>query len=235
MHAPYTNHVPKILVHVLHDVFLATFSSEKRCTRLTEFHQMRQLLPGSFQVRGTDGTWQFIGRVKSERETPVSRGDAYRLLQKFQAAMVVMDNQGGSPDGRAEAFRSPMQNDMHALQVIHREQRLRWYALSTSCSLSSKKCKRAVSWTFLAGRVTKSAQPFPANPSPSNNSTRSAEIYLPALQWWRQCKSWIQEGMVVRVGRAQMAREAADHGQGRGTSIQIRCRSTLCWAGEQQG
>lgn len=69
------------------------------------------------QVRGTDGTWQFIARVKHVRETPVSRGDAYSLVEEFESAMAVMDKQKDGPEGRVEAFTSPMQNDMHALQV----------------------------------------------------------------------------------------------------------------------
>lgn len=71
----------------------------------------------NFQVRGTDGTWQFIARVKYPRETPVSRGDAYGLVEEFRAAMAVMDNHKDGAEGRVEAFTSPMQNDMHVLQV----------------------------------------------------------------------------------------------------------------------
>lgn len=70
-------------------------------------------------VRGTEGTWQFIARVQGVRETPVSRGDAVGLVREFEAAMAVMDNrEGGGGEGREEeeAFTSPMQNDMHALQ-----------------------------------------------------------------------------------------------------------------------
>lgn len=74
-------------------------------------------LKNSFSaVRGTDGTWQFIARASSVREKPVSRGDAFGLVREFEAAMAVMDNQCGGAEGCEEAFSSPMQNDMHALQ-----------------------------------------------------------------------------------------------------------------------
>lgn len=66
-------------------------------------------------VRGTEGTWQFIARAKSVRETPVSRGDALGLVREFEAAMAVIDDQGGGAEGQEGAFTSPMQNDMHAL------------------------------------------------------------------------------------------------------------------------
>ena len=66
-------------------------------------------------VRGTEGTWQFIARAKSVRETPVSRGDALGLVREFQAAMAVLDDPGGGGEGQEGAFTSPMQNDMHAL------------------------------------------------------------------------------------------------------------------------
>ncbi|CAM9137473.1 unnamed protein product, partial [Hapterophycus canaliculatus] len=68
-------------------------------------------------VRGNQGTWQFIARAKSVRETPVSRGDAFGLTREFEAAMAVMDNHvSGGTEGRDGAFMSPMQNDMHGLQ-----------------------------------------------------------------------------------------------------------------------
>lgn len=68
-------------------------------------------------VRGSQGTWQFIARAKSARETPVSRGDAFGLVREFEAAMAVMDNHAGSgTEGRGGAFLSPMQNDMHGMQ-----------------------------------------------------------------------------------------------------------------------
>ncbi|CAM9126445.1 unnamed protein product [Ectocarpus sp. 12 AP-2014] len=68
-------------------------------------------------VRASQGTWQFITRAKSVRETPVSRGDASSLVREFETAMAVMDNHaGGRPEGRDGAFMSPMQNDMHGLQ-----------------------------------------------------------------------------------------------------------------------
>lgn len=68
-------------------------------------------------VRGSQGTWQFIARAKSVRETPVSRGDAFGLVREFEAAMAVMDNHAGTgAEGRDGAFMSPMQNDMHGLQ-----------------------------------------------------------------------------------------------------------------------
>lgn len=68
-------------------------------------------------VRGSQGTWQFIGRAKSAREPPVSRGDAFGLVRDFEAAMAVMDNHGsGGTEDHDGAFTSPMQNDMHGLQ-----------------------------------------------------------------------------------------------------------------------
>lgn len=67
-------------------------------------------------VRGTDGTWQFIARAKSVREAPVSRGDAFGLVQDFEAAMAAMDNRWGGGESREGAITSPMENDMHALQ-----------------------------------------------------------------------------------------------------------------------
>ncbi|CAM9861181.1 unnamed protein product [Scytosiphon promiscuus] len=68
-------------------------------------------------VRGSQGTWQFIARTKSVRETPVSRGEALNLVQEFEAAMAVLDSQaGGGMEGHDGAFMSPMQNDMHGLQ-----------------------------------------------------------------------------------------------------------------------
>ncbi len=68
-------------------------------------------------VRGSEGTWQFIARAKSVRETPVSRGDAFGLVREFETAMAVMDNhESGGTEGRDGAFMSPMQNDMHGLQ-----------------------------------------------------------------------------------------------------------------------
>lgn len=51
------------------------------------------------------------------RETPVSRGDAYSLVEEFESAMAIMGKQKDGAEGRVEAFTSPMQNDMHALQV----------------------------------------------------------------------------------------------------------------------
>ncbi|CBJ49037.1 conserved unknown protein [Ectocarpus siliculosus] len=68
-------------------------------------------------VRASQGTWQFIARAKSVRETPVSRGDASSLVREFEAAMAVMDNHvGGRAEGHDGAFMSPMQNDIHGLQ-----------------------------------------------------------------------------------------------------------------------
>eukprot|EP00903_Cladosiphon_okamuranus_P018777 g17274.t1 len=68
-------------------------------------------------VRGSHGTWQFIARAKSAREPPVSRGDAFGLVRKFEAAMAVMGNHdSGGIESHDGAFMSPMQNDMHALQ-----------------------------------------------------------------------------------------------------------------------
>lgn len=55
---------------------------------------------------------------------PVSRGDAYGLAQEFEAAMAVVDHQGGGTETRREAAMSPMQNDLHALQVTQEPREL---------------------------------------------------------------------------------------------------------------
>lgn len=69
-------------------------------------------------VRTTDGMWQFTSRTKNIRETPVSRGDAFALIHEFETVMAAVKNEGNGEEGkgRAGAFPTPMQNDMHALK-----------------------------------------------------------------------------------------------------------------------
>lgn len=69
-------------------------------------------------VRATDGMWQFTSRIKNIRETPVSRGDALELIREFEAAMVVVKNEGNGREekDRSGSFSSPMLSDMHALK-----------------------------------------------------------------------------------------------------------------------